>query len=120
MGTDYARFFDVPVETVRISSDPNPYALPATQRTGIVYAGNLGLNRIAPLVELGRALRQAALPGFSAIDVYSGEQRPADRLRRKTVCTIAEEFPHRRWNGFLDAVSFWCLQSHSMISPCGV
>mgnify|MGYP002772390968 FL=1 len=77
MGTDYARFFDVPVETVRISSDPNPYALPATQRTGIVYAGNLGLNRIAPLVELGRALRQAALPGFSAIDVYSGEQRPA-------------------------------------------
>ena len=74
---DYARFFDVPVETVRISSDPNPYALPATQRTGIVYAGNLGLNRIAPLVELGRALRQAALPGFSAIDVYSGEQRPA-------------------------------------------
>lgn len=77
MGTDYARFFGVPVETVRISSDPNPYALPATQRTGIVYAGNLGLNRIAPLVELGRALRQAALPGFSAIDVYSGEQRPA-------------------------------------------
>ena len=30
MGTDYARFFDVPVETVRISSSPNPYALPAT------------------------------------------------------------------------------------------
>ena len=77
MGTDYARFFDVPVETVRISSDPNPYALPATQRTGIVYAGNLGPNRIAPLVELLRALGQAALPGFSAIDVYSGEQRPA-------------------------------------------
>ncbi len=123
MGTDYARFFDVPVETVRISSDPNPYALPATQRTGIVYAGNLGLNRIAPLVELGtaRSGKPLCLVFLPLMCIPASSVPPfSDRLRKKTVCTIAEEFPHRRWNGFLDAVSFWCLQSHSMISPCGV
>lgn len=77
MEEDYARLFGFPLQTVRIAADCNPYALPSAQRTGIVYAGNLGLNRIVPLAALGRALKRAALPSLPAIDVYTGEQDPA-------------------------------------------
>lgn len=77
MQRDYARLFQVPTETVRISGEPNPYALPEESRSGIVYVGNLGINRITPLVSLGRALKEAAIAGFETIHVYSGEQNPA-------------------------------------------
>lgn len=76
MQRDYARLFQTPAETVRISGKPNPYALPEESRSGIVYAGNLGINRITPLVSLGRALKEAAIAGFETIHVYSGEREP--------------------------------------------
>ena len=85
MQRDYAQLFGFPVQTIRISSDANPAALPRAQREGISYVGNLGLDRITPLVELGRALKAAQLPGFETIRVYSGERNPA------TLAQITEE-----------------------------
>ena len=76
MQRDYAQLFGFPVQTIRISSDANPAALPRAQREGISYVGNLGIDRITPLVELGRALKAAQLPGFETIHVYSGERNP--------------------------------------------
>ena len=76
MEEDYSRFFGFPTNLIRISAARNPRALPPAQRSGIVYAGNLGLNRIVSLVELGRALKRAALPGLPTIDVYTGERDP--------------------------------------------
>ena len=70
----YARLFQVPTKTIRISSAINHYSLPADSRSGVVYVGNLGINRIVPLTELGRALRAAAITGFETINVYSGER----------------------------------------------
>lgn len=77
MQRDYAQLFGFPVQTIRISSDANPAALPRAQREGISYVGNLGIDRITPLIELGRALKAAQLPGFETICVYSGERNPA-------------------------------------------
>ena len=77
MQRDYAQLFGFPVQTIRISSDANPAALPRAQREGISYVGNLGIDRITPLIELGRALKAAQLPGFETIRVYSGERNPA-------------------------------------------
>ena len=74
MQRDYARLFQVPTKTIRISSAINHYSLPADFRSGVVYVGNLGINRIVPLTELGRALRAAAITGFETINVYSGER----------------------------------------------
>lgn len=85
MQRDYAQLFGFPVQTIRISSDANPAALPRAQREGISYVGNLGLDRITPLIELGRALKAAQLPGFETIRVYSGERNPA------TLAQITEE-----------------------------
>ena len=85
MQRDYAQLFGFPVQTIRISSDANPAALPRAQREGISYVGNLGIDRITPLVELGRALKAAQLPGFETIRVYSGERNPA------TLAQITEE-----------------------------
>lgn len=77
MQRDYEVLFGFPVQTIRISSGVNSAALPCEQRKGISYVGNLGLNRITPLIELGRALKEARLPGFETIRVYSGERNPA-------------------------------------------
>ncbi len=77
MQRDYAQLFEIPTKTVRISSTINHYSLPAESRSGVVYVGNLGINRIAPLVELGRALKETAITGFETIDVYSGERNPS-------------------------------------------
>ena len=85
MQRDYAQLFGFPVQTIRISSDANPAALSRAQREGISYVGNLGLDRITPLIELGRALKAAQLPGFETIRVYSGERNPA------TLAQITEE-----------------------------
>lgn len=85
MQRDYAQLFGFPVQTIRISSDANPAALPRAQREGISYVGNLGIDRITPLIELGRALKAAQLPGFETIRVYSSERNPA------TLAQITEE-----------------------------
>lgn len=85
MQRDYAQLFGFPVQTIRISSDANPAALPREERAGISYVGNLGIDRITPLVGLGRALKAAQLPGFETIRVYSGERSPA------TLAQISEE-----------------------------
>lgn len=77
MQRDYAQLFGFPVQTIRISSDANPAALPRAQREGISYVGNLGIDRITPLIELGRTLKAAQLPGFETIRVYSSERNPA-------------------------------------------
>lgn len=81
MQEDYAALFGVPAETVRIPVAMNPCAMPPEQRKGVVYAGNLGLHRIEPLLELGRALHRGNVPGCQHIDVYSGE-RNDETLRR--------------------------------------
>lgn len=73
----YSRLLGVEARTIRISSQANPYALPSRSRSGIVYVGNLGINRITPLIELGRTLKDAALPGYETIKVYSGERNGA-------------------------------------------
>ena len=85
MQRDYARLFGFPVQTVRISSGVNAAALPREERAGISYVGNLGIDRITPLVGLGRALKAAQLPGFETIRVYSSERSPA------TLAQISEE-----------------------------
>ena len=61
MQRDYARLFQVSTKTIRISSAINHYSLPTDSRSGVVYVGNLGINRIVPLAELGRALKAAAI-----------------------------------------------------------
>lgn len=77
MQRDYAKLFQIPTKTVRISSEANRYALSANSRRGIVYIGNLGINRITPLVELGLSLKKAGLTRYETINVYSGEQNSA-------------------------------------------
>ena len=85
MQRDYAQLFGFPVQTVRISSGVNAAALPREERAGISYVGNLGIDRITPLVGLGRALKAAQLSGFETIRVYSGERNPV------TLAQITEE-----------------------------
>lgn len=81
MQDDYSALFGLPAETVRIPVPRNPCALPPEQRSGVVYAGNLGLHRVEPLLELGRALHRGCVHGCEHIDVYSGE-RSEETLRR--------------------------------------
>ena len=76
MKRDYASIFSQPIHVVRISVPENHEARPACERSGIVYVGSLGVNRITPLVELGRELRTAQLPGYPYIDVYSNDRNP--------------------------------------------
>lgn len=76
MQRDYECLFGFPVQTVRISSEINRDSLPAEQRVGVSYVGNLGVNRTAPLIELGRVLKEAGIPGYETIRVYSGERNP--------------------------------------------
>lgn len=108
MQRDYARLFQTPAETVRISGKPNPYALPEESRSGIVYAGNLGINRITPLVSLGRALKEAAIAGFETIHVYSGERNPAilQQLKEENGLTYCGRIPTQEVERVLGASKF--------------
>ena len=76
MQRDYAALFEIPITTMRISAQENPFKIPASERNGIVYSGNLGVNRVQPLVEVGRALKKAGIPGYDRIDVYSADKNP--------------------------------------------
>lgn len=74
MKDDYGKLFHLPISILRISSSKNEYKLKSSERKGIVYAGNLGVNRFQPLLELGKQLKQAHIAGYELIDVYSGER----------------------------------------------
>ncbi|MCD7753785.1 MAG: glycosyltransferase [Clostridiales bacterium] len=77
MKRDYAALFQKPIHVVRISAQENMMRTTYEQRKGIVYSGRLGVNRFIPLIQLGKALREANIEGFEAIDVYSNEQNPS-------------------------------------------
>lgn len=77
MKRDYATLFDQPIHVLRISAQENSCARSAKERSGIFYVGGLGVNRIEPLVELGKQLRGANIPGFERIQVYSNDKNPA-------------------------------------------
>lgn len=74
MRSDYSDLFQIPVTTMHISARENCSKLPISRREGIVYSGNLGVNRVQPLIEIGRALKKAGIPGYEYIDVYSGDK----------------------------------------------
>lgn len=76
MERDYGTMFGLPITTIRISAQENHYRLSFSKRKGIVYSGNLGVNRITPLLEISRALKNASISGYEYIDVYSGEKNP--------------------------------------------
>lgn len=76
MEQEYKKLFSLPIHVLRTPAEENPEKQPLNGRRGICYAGNLGVGRHVPLTEAGRALREAAIPGFEYIDVYSGESRP--------------------------------------------
>lgn len=77
MKRDYAKLFDQPIHVLRISAKENSLARPMKERSGIFYVGGLGVNRIEPLVALGKQLREANIPGFERIQVYSNDKNPA-------------------------------------------
>ena len=85
MAEDYRKIFTQPIHTIRIAAKKNPYSLPSHERSGIVYAGGLGVNRVKPLVELGRALNAASISGFEYIDVYSNDKKES------TLAQLTEE-----------------------------
>lgn len=74
MKQDYAKIFPHPIYTMRIDAPKNKNALPVKWRQGIVYVGSLGVNRITPLVEVGRQLKAAGIVGYEYIDVYSNDK----------------------------------------------
>lgn len=76
MSRDYAKLFDCPIRVLRISAKENSLARPMAERSGIFYVGGLGVNRIDPLVALGRQLKEANIPGFERIQVYSNDKNP--------------------------------------------
>lgn len=74
MKRDYAAIFSQPIYTMRIDAPPNRSALPVQSRQGIAYVGSLGVNRITPLVEVGRQLKTAGIAGYELVDVYSNDK----------------------------------------------
>lgn len=82
MRDDYSRLFKKEAVTMRISVGENPSKRPVQEREGVLYIGNLGLNRVDPLIEIGRALKDRQIEGFDKVTVYSGEgrQEVLDRL----------------------------------------
>lgn len=74
MKQDYTRIFRQTIDVIRISAEENPYGVTQSMRSRMVYAGSLGVNRIIPLVELGRVIKKSQIEGYEQIDVYSGEQ----------------------------------------------
>lgn len=85
MARDYAALFDLPIRVVKIATELDPRPVPLEERHGIMYAGDLGVGRVGPLVELGRVLKAADLPGLACIDVYSGDTNP------ETLAQLTEE-----------------------------
>lgn len=85
MKRDYPKIFDKPIRVLRISAGENNFAEPQNERAGIFYVGGLGVNRIEPLVALGRELKKASIPGFERIQVYSGDKNP------KTLAELTDE-----------------------------
>ena len=76
MQQDYSALFGKQAEVIRISAKENPERVPVEEKSRIVYAGNLGVNRLEPLLELGRQLTKAGMTEYPWIDVYSGERDP--------------------------------------------
>lgn len=76
MKDDYSKLFNQDIEVLRISAKVNSSLVPSERRTGVVYAGNLGVQRLDSLIELGKTLKNAGIPGYDHIDVYSGERDP--------------------------------------------
>lgn len=74
MKKDYSEIFKCPITVLRISAEENPFSLPFDERSGIVYVGGLGVNRLAPLAELGREMKKQAPSQY--IDVYSNDKNP--------------------------------------------
>lgn len=74
MKRDYAKLFDKPISILRISAGESSFARSKNERSGICYVGGLGVNRIEPLVDLGRELKKANIPGFERIQVYSNDK----------------------------------------------
>ncbi|MDO4622410.1 MAG: glycosyltransferase [Eubacteriales bacterium] len=72
----YRRIFHQPISVIRIASEMNPFAKSAEERSGILYAGGLGVGRSESIQEAGRALKKADISGFEQLDVYSGERNP--------------------------------------------
>lgn len=108
MKQDYEKLFGFPVQTVRISSEVNQNALSDNQRKGISYVGNLGMNRIVPLIELGKALKTAKLFGFETIRVYSGERNPVilQQINEENGLTYCGQLSEREVDKVLGASRF--------------
>ena len=70
MKKDYSILFNKDVDVLRISAEK--LESNDSSRKGIVYAGNLGVNRIEPLLELASVLGGHNM----VIDIYSNEQDP--------------------------------------------
>lgn len=85
MARDYSELFGKSTEILRIPTQKQKSRKVTKERLGIVYAGNLGVNRSTPLVELAQCLKRAKIPGLEYVDVYSGEQNP------KTLEKLTEE-----------------------------
>ncbi len=74
MKRDYARFFECPIQVLRIAAEENPFTLAAQKRSGVVYAGSLGVGRAKVLAQMGAELAEARIDGFEHIDVYTGDR----------------------------------------------
>lgn len=85
MAREYKAIFRQPISVVRIAAPPETGLPASNSRTGIVYAGSLGVNRVVPLTQLGRVLRAAGIPGYEQIDVYSHDnhERTLAQLTRE-------------------------------------
>lgn len=83
MAEDYVRYFGVKTQVIRISAAPHGNA--EQEREGIYYIGNLGVNRITPLLQFAKALDAAQIEKLGQIQVYSGEKNP------KTLQLLAEQ-----------------------------
>ena len=83
MAADYAEHFGVKTQVVRISATAPQNSTQSSQRQGIYYIGNLGVNRFAPLMQFAQQLHSADIPGLEHIHVYSGEknQNTLDMLK---------------------------------------
>lgn len=76
MKKEYSQFLPCQISTVfSAAPDLSSEEKDSPRSLRIVYAGNLGVGRLEPLLNLSRALKKAAIPGIKLIDVYSGERR---------------------------------------------
>lgn len=73
MNYEYGKMFGKNICTLRTPAPVNPYAKNMEERKGIVYVGNLSLNRYVSLVELGKKIKEMQIPDIESIDVYANE-----------------------------------------------